>query len=133
MLFGGRRVLVPLLTVLVSGFGVRLGLFVLAHVVEMGGLVMMVGRSVMMCGRLMVMLTSRMLVFCHDSVPSDRFEKSCPALASTDRGSQPQVLRLAALCMQRDLTLGSGNYRYMTGAARETPSARSKRAFVTIR
>ena len=72
MLLGGRRVRAPLLTVLVSGVGVRLGLFVLAHVVEMGRLVMMVRRSVMMCGRLMVMLTGRMLVFRHDGVPSDR-------------------------------------------------------------
>jgi hypothetical protein len=55
-------------------------------------------------------------------------EKSCPAMASTGRGPQLQVLRLAALRMQRDLTLGSGNYRYVTGAAGETCARAKMRA-----
>jgi hypothetical protein len=68
--------LVSLSTVLVSGFGVGLCLFVFARVVEMRGLVMMVGRSVMMGGRLMVMLAGRMLGFCHGAVPPERIEKT---------------------------------------------------------
>ncbi len=83
MFLGGRRVLVPLLTVLVSGVGVHLGLFVLAYIMEMGGLVMMMGRGMMMGGRLMVMLAGRMLGFCHDVVPSYLPRSHIPVAAST--------------------------------------------------
>ena len=78
MFLGGRRVLVPLLTVLVCGVGVRLGLFVLAYVMEMGGLMMMMGRGMMMGGRLMVMLAGRMLGLCHNLVPSYLSEEPYP-------------------------------------------------------
>jgi hypothetical protein len=61
MFVGGRGVLVSLLTVLVSRFGVLLRLFVLAEIVMMGGLMMMMGRGVVMCGGLMMMLAGRML------------------------------------------------------------------------
>ena len=50
-----------LLAVLVSSVGVRLGLFVLADIVVMGGLMMMMGGGVVVSGGLMMMLASRML------------------------------------------------------------------------
>ena len=53
--------LVSLLAMFVSRFGVLLRLFVLAEVMMMGGLMMMMGGSVVMTGRLMVILTGRML------------------------------------------------------------------------
>ena len=109
----------PLFTVLMSGFGVRLRLFVLAHVVEMGGLVMMVGRSVMICGRLMVMLTSRMLGFCHDEFLLTVPRNHAPGAASTGQSSRMQVSHFAALRMHRPLTLGSENYKRVTFLARE--------------
>jgi hypothetical protein len=56
MLVRGRRVLVPLLAVLVSDVGVLLRLVVLVEIVEMRRLEMVMGRRVVMGGRLMVML-----------------------------------------------------------------------------
>jgi hypothetical protein len=60
MFAGGRGVLVSLLAMFVSRFGVLFRLFVLAKIVMMGGLVMMMGSSMMMRGGLMMMLASRM-------------------------------------------------------------------------
>ena len=54
-----------LLAVLVSSLGVILGVFVLADVMQVGGLEMMMGRSLMMSGRLMMMLARGMLVLRH--------------------------------------------------------------------
>jgi hypothetical protein len=61
MFVGGRAVLVSLLAVLVSHFGVFLRLFVLAKIVVMGRLMMMMCGGVMVAGRLVMMLTRRML------------------------------------------------------------------------
>jgi hypothetical protein len=73
MFVGRRGVLVSLLAVLVSRFGVLLRLFVLAEVVMMGGLMMMMGRGVVMCGGLMMMLAGCMLRgLCHGASPPNR-------------------------------------------------------------
>ena len=53
--------LVCLLAMLVSRFGVLLRLFVLAEIMMMGGLMVMMGGCVVMSGCLMMMLTGRML------------------------------------------------------------------------
>jgi len=66
MFVGGRRVLVRLLAMFVSRFGVLFRLFVLAKIMMMGGLMMTVGGRVVMSGCLMMMLTGRMLWgLCH--------------------------------------------------------------------
>ena len=66
MFVGGRRVLVCLLAMFMSRFGVLFRLFVLAKIMMMGRLMMMVGGRVVMSGCLMMMLTGRMLWgLCH--------------------------------------------------------------------
>ena len=66
MFVSSRGVLVGLLAMLVSRFGVLLCLFVLAEIMMMGGLMVMMRGCVVMSGRLMMMLTGRMLWgFCH--------------------------------------------------------------------
>ena len=78
MFVGGRAVLVSLLAVLVSHFGVFLRLFVLAKIVMMGGLMMMVGGRVVMSGCLMMMLTGRMLWgLCHAYSSQPILEDGC--------------------------------------------------------
>ncbi len=73
MFVGGRAVLVPVLAVLVSRFGVFLRLLVLAKIVMMRGLMMMVGGGVVMSRGLMMMLTGRMLGgLCHGGFPPNR-------------------------------------------------------------
>ena len=58
--------LVCLLAMLVSRFGVLLRLFVLAEIMMMGGLMTMMGGCVVMSGCPMMMLTGRMLRgLCH--------------------------------------------------------------------
>ena len=65
--------LVSLLAMFVSRFGVLLRLFVLAKVMMMGGLMMMMGGGVVMSGGLMMMLTGRMLRgLCHGAFPPNR-------------------------------------------------------------
>ncbi len=92
MFVRGRRVLVPSLTVLVSGVRVLLRFVVLAGIVEMGGLKMMMGRSLMIGGRLMMMLARRMLGLCrHDVVPLAFSEEPNP-----DRNSDR--IRLPSQC-----------------------------------
>ena len=56
MFVGGGGVLVPVLAVLVSRFGVLPGLFVLAEIVMMGRLMVVMGRGVVMSGGLVMML-----------------------------------------------------------------------------
>jgi hypothetical protein len=58
----GRRVLVRLFAVLVSRGRVRLGLFMLARLVVMSGLMMMVGGGVMMRGGVVMMLARWMFL-----------------------------------------------------------------------
>ncbi len=58
---GGRGVLVRLLAMFASRFGVLLRFVVLAKIMMMGGLVMMMGGNVVMSGRLTMMLARRML------------------------------------------------------------------------
>ncbi|WP_422311277.1 hypothetical protein [Roseiarcus sp.] len=94
-----------------SRHGVRLGLFVLAEIVMMGGLIMMMGRGVVMSGGLMMMLAGRMLRgFCHGVFPPNRsiryagcrFDMGrrlqfattpCPGLTSGSRVFIPQILQ----------------------------------------
>jgi hypothetical protein len=56
----GRSVFVAGFTVFHSRVGMLFGVFVLAHVMMMGGLMVMVSGSVVVSGCLMVMLASRM-------------------------------------------------------------------------
>jgi hypothetical protein len=72
MFVGGRAVLVSLLAVLVSHFGVFLRLLVLAKIVMMGGLMMMVGGGVVMSRGLVMMLAGWMLRLCHCAFPPNR-------------------------------------------------------------
>ena len=73
MFVGGRGVLVSLLAVFVSRFGVLLRLLVLAKIMMMGGLMMMMGGGVVMSGGLMMMLAGRMLRgLCHGAFPPNR-------------------------------------------------------------
>jgi len=66
MFVGRRRVLVCLLAMFLSRFGVLFRLFVLTKIMMMGGLMMMVGGRMVMSGCLMMMLTGRMLRgLCH--------------------------------------------------------------------
>ena len=66
MFASGRGVLVSLLAMFVSRFGVLLRVFVLAEVMVMGGLMMMMGGRVVISRGLMMMLTGRMLRgLCH--------------------------------------------------------------------
>jgi hypothetical protein len=66
MFVGGRRVLVCLLAMFVSRFGVLFCLFMLGKIMMMGGLMMMVGGGVVMSGCLMMVLAGRMLWrLCH--------------------------------------------------------------------
>ena len=76
MLESGRRVLVPLLAMLMRGLGVLLRLLVLADFMVMGGLMVMMGGGMVMGGCLQVMLAGRVLGFCHGAVPSERIEKT---------------------------------------------------------
>jgi len=97
MLESGRRVLVPLLAMLMRGLGVLLRLLVLADFMVMGGLVVMMGGGMVMGGCLQMMLAGWMLGFCHGAVPPDRIEKtrfrlqlSCGEVSlggNSDRGS----------------------------------------------
>jgi hypothetical protein len=75
MFASGRGVLVSLLAMFVSRFSVILRLFVLAKIMMKGSLMMMRGRMVM-SGSLMMMLTGRMLRFCHGAIPPDRSWKT---------------------------------------------------------
>jgi hypothetical protein len=75
MFASGRGVLVSLLAMFVSRFSVLLRLFVLAKIMMKGSLMMMRGRMVM-SGSLMMMLTGRMLRFCHGAIPPDRSWKT---------------------------------------------------------
>ena len=111
MFVGGRAVLVSLLAMFVSCFGVLLGLFVLAEIVMMGGLMVVMGGGVMMSGGLMMMLAGRMLRgFCHGVFPPNRsiryagcrFDMGrrlqfattpCPGLTSGSRVFIPQILQ----------------------------------------
>jgi hypothetical protein len=72
MFVGGRGVLVPVRAMLVSRFGVLLGLFVFAEIMMMGGLKMMMRGRVVMGGGLMMMLTGGMLRLCHGVFPPTR-------------------------------------------------------------
>jgi hypothetical protein len=66
MFASGRGVLVSLLAMFVSRFGMSLRVFVLAEVMMMGGLMVMMGGSVVISRGLMMMLTGRMLRgLCH--------------------------------------------------------------------
>jgi hypothetical protein len=66
MFVGSGRMLVCLLAMFVSHFGVLFRLFMLAKIMMMGGLMMVVGGRVVMSGRLMMMLAGRMLWgLCH--------------------------------------------------------------------
>ncbi len=68
MFVSGFCVLVRLLAMFVSRFGVFLRLFVFIDLVMMGCLMMMMmRRSVVMSGGLMMMLTGRMLRVCHNA------------------------------------------------------------------
>ena len=81
---GGRRVLVCLLAMFVSRFGVLFRLFVLAKIMMMGGLMMMVRGRVVMSGCLMMMLTGRMLWgLCHGVFLQPVLEDGCPVVADT--------------------------------------------------
>jgi hypothetical protein len=75
MFASGRGVLVSLLAMFVSRFSVILRLFVLAKIMMKGSLMMMRGRMVM-SGSLMMMLTGRMLRFCHGAIPPNRSWKT---------------------------------------------------------
>ena len=78
MFVGGCRVLVCLLAVFVSRFGVLFRLFVLAKIMMMGGLMMMVGGRVVMSSCLMMMLTGRMLWgLCHGVSSQPILEDGC--------------------------------------------------------
>jgi hypothetical protein len=82
MFVGGRGVLVSLLAMFVSRFGVLLRVFVLADVMVMGGLMMRMRGSVVMSGGLMMMLTGRMLRgLCHVAIPPSRSWRRMPAVA----------------------------------------------------
>ncbi len=72
MFVSGRGVLVSVLAVFVSRFGVLLRLLVLTEVMMMGGLMMMMGGGVVMSGGLMMMLAGRMFRLCHGAVPPNR-------------------------------------------------------------
>jgi hypothetical protein len=73
MFASGRGVLVSLLAMFVSRFGMPLRVFVLAEVMMMGGLMMMMGGSVVISRGLMMMLTGRMLRgLCHGAFPPNR-------------------------------------------------------------
>jgi hypothetical protein len=77
MFASGRGVLVSLLAMFVSRFGVLLRVFVLADVMVMGGLMMMMRGSVVMSGSLMMMLTGQMLRgLCHSAIPPNRSWKT---------------------------------------------------------
>jgi len=70
-----RRVLVRLLAMLVSRIGVLLGLFVLAQIVMVGGLMMVMGGRVVVSGGLMMVLAGWMLWgLCHGAIPPNRSE-----------------------------------------------------------
>jgi hypothetical protein len=76
MFASGRGVLVSLLAMFVSRFGMPLRVFVLAEVMMMGGLMMMMGGSVVISRGLMMMLTGRMLRgLCHDASSQPVLEK----------------------------------------------------------
>jgi hypothetical protein len=69
-------VLVSLLAMFVSRFGMPLRVFVLAEVMMMGGLMMMMGGSVVISRGLMMMLTGRMLRgLCHGASSQPVLEK----------------------------------------------------------
>ena len=72
MAVGRRAVLVALLAMFVRGSRVLFGLFVLAQIVMMGGLMMMMGGGVVMGSGLMMMLTGRMFRLCHGANPPNR-------------------------------------------------------------
>jgi hypothetical protein len=76
MFASGRGVLVSLLAMFVSRFGMPLRVFVLADVMMMGGLMMMMGGSVVISRGLMMMLTGRMLRgLCHGASSQPVLEK----------------------------------------------------------
>jgi hypothetical protein len=76
MFASGRGVLVSLLAMFVSRFGMPLRVFVLAEVMMMGGLMMMMGGSVVISRGLMMMLTGRMLRgLCHGASSQPVLEK----------------------------------------------------------
>jgi hypothetical protein len=76
-----RAVLVALLAMFVGGSRVLFGLFVLAQIVMMGGLMMMVRGGVVVSGSLMVMLARRMLGHFGDFLPYD--DRPHSAVAAT--------------------------------------------------
>jgi hypothetical protein len=76
MFASGRGVLVSLLAMFVSRFGMPLRVFVLAEVMMMSGLMMMMGGSVVISRGLMMMLTGRMLRgLCHGASSQPVLEK----------------------------------------------------------
>ena len=68
MFVRGRSRLVRLGAVLMSGGGVGLRLFMFAHLMEVGGLMMVMGGGLMMGRRLEMMLARRMLGLCYWAV-----------------------------------------------------------------
>jgi hypothetical protein len=73
MFASGRGVLVSLLAMFMSRFGVIFRVFVLAKVMMMRGLMMMMRGGVVMRGGLMMMLTGWMLRgLCHGATPPNR-------------------------------------------------------------
>ena len=108
MLESGRRVLVPLLAMLMCGLGVLLRLLVLAELMVMGGLVVMMGGGMVMRGCLQMMLAGRGLGFCHGAVPSDRIEKRIRySLVAVKFGVTPLAARTARAWKEADFRFPS--------------------------
>jgi len=130
MLESGRRVLVPLLAMLMRGLGVLLRLLVLADFMVMCGLVVMMGGGMVMGGCLQMMLAGWVLGFCH-GVPSDRIEKTrfrlqlrCGEVSlggNSDRGSHWSTAILT-------LDGGVGQIRDLRGQKSGTGARASKEA-----
>ncbi len=74
-----------MLAMLVGGAGVILRVFVLAHVVEMSGLEVVMGRRLMMGGRLMMMFARRMFLLRHDVAPLEFSGQPHPTAVSVRR------------------------------------------------
>ena len=113
MFLGGGRVLVTMLVMLVRGLGVILRVLVLAHVMEMGGLEVVMGRRLMMGGRLVMMFARRTFLLRHDVAPLEFSGEPHPTAVSVWRRfpSRRSTWRLAG---RRSETSRCARYRRVT-------------------